>query len=305
MRALLAAGFTPGATQRYRALTAHIASRLIDDALAAAAAFDVIEDYAVPVSIAVICAVLGIAADEIDPQLPEWISAFGRGFDLRKDPSAMRQAGDAGDKLLEYFDYVVTGHDRSQPGVVSVLLDAYHTGRLTGEELLSLCVQIVFAGHGTTVAQIGNTIFDLLTHDDQLVLLRRYPQLISGAVSESLRFNGSVHSAAARKPIEDVVLGDALVRAGQPVIGFVAAANRDPAVFADPNKFDITRDTTLSIAFGSGIHYCLGARLARLECEIAVSTLVQHLPGLALQEQTPPRHANIVLPSMRNLLVTT
>ncbi|MEU7632104.1 cytochrome P450 [Nocardia sp. NPDC049220] len=305
LRSVLAPAFTPIAAESYRAVAVEAADRLIDT-LGGLSDFDVIDDYAAPVSMAVICAVLGVAEAEVDSRLPGWIAGFGNGFDLRKQSEMMAQAGAAAAELLRYFDTVIAGHDPARPGLLSVLIAAHEAGRVTREELSVLCVQVVFAAHGTTVAQIGNMVGDLLARPDQLALLRARPELIAGAVNESVRFNGSVQSAAARKPTDDVAVGDTLIRAGQPVIGFVGAANRDPAVFVDPDRFDITRDTTAAIGFGGGIHHCLGAPLARLECEIAVGTLVHRLPGLAVgADHLPQRQANTVLSGLRHLKVVT
>ncbi|CAM4460788.1 Biotin biosynthesis cytochrome P450 [Mycobacterium basiliense] len=301
LRSTVAPAFTPSAIEAYRTVTTETADRLIDE-LDAGEAFDVIDDYAAPLSMTLIAAILGLTADELHPDLPQWVAEFGGGFDLRKEPATMAGANDAATNMLRYFDAAVAGHDRTRPGLISTLITDRDQGRLTHEELLVLCVQIMFAGHGTTVAQVGNMIADLWTHPDQLALLREHPELMADAVNESLRFNGSVQSTAARKPVEDIVLGGAHIRAGQPLIAFVGAANRDPEVFEEPDRFDITRDHGAAIVFGAGIHYCLGARLARLECQIAVATLMRRLPHLALTESLAlHRHSNIVLPALVHL----
>lgn len=305
LRSLVAPAFAPSAIESYRVVAAQAAERLIDN-LAVSTGFDVVDDYAAPLSMTVIGTVLGLAADELDPLLPVWISQYGEGFDLRKEPTAMQRASAAAANMLRYFQAVLASHGRSRPGLVTALTTAHDAGQLTNDEMLALCVQVLFAGHGTTVAQIANMVADLWTHPDQLALLHDRPQLMPHAVNESLRFNGSVQSAAARKPIEDVTLGGVRIRAGESVIGFVGAANRDPQIFEQPDRFDITRDTSAAIMFGGGIHYCLGARLARLECEIAVTTLMHRLPNLTLAKNEPlQRHTNIVLPALGHLNVVT
>ena len=305
LRSLVVPAFAPSEIECYRSVAIEAADRLIDK-LEATGGFDVIDDYAAPLSMALICAVLGLAADEVHPDLPAWISQFGDGFDLRKEPAAMEKASAAAASMLRYFDAVVAGHGRSRPGLISALIAAREAHQLTQEELLVLCVQIMFAGHGTTVAQVGNMVADLWTHPDQLAMLRAHPELMAGAVNESLRFDGSVQSAAARKSIEDVVLGGVRIRAGEPVIAFVGAANRDPAVFEEPDRFDITRDTGPAVMFGGGIHYCIGTRLTRLECEIAVAALMRRLPNLELAERwSLHRYANVVLPGLSHLRAVT
>lgn len=305
LRSLVTPAFTPSAVESYRVVATETADRLINS-LSVSAGFDVIADYAAPLSMAVIGAVFGLVAAELEADLPVWISRFNGGFDLRKDPSAMKEANAAATAMLRYFEAAVASHSPSRPGLFSTLIAARDAGQLTHEELLAMCVQVVFAGYGTTVAQIGNMVADLWAHPDQLALLRADPKLMAGAVNESLRFNGSVQSAAARKPVEDVVLGGVRIRAGQPVIAFVGAANRDPEVYAEPDHFDITRNTRAALMFGGGIHHCLGARLARLECEIAVGALIRRLPRLALAERwSRHRKTNIVLPGLGHLRVVT
>ncbi|WP_243703705.1 cytochrome P450 [Mycobacterium marinum] len=305
LRSIVAPTFTHSAIESYRMIAAKAADRLIDG-LEEATAFDVIDNYAVPLSMILIAAMLGLTADELHPDLPVWVSRFGDGFDLRKEPAAIARADDAAANMLWFFETAAASHDRLRPGLISALIAAREAGQLTHEELLALCVQLMFAAHGTTVAQIGNMIADLWTRPDQLALLRAHPELMAAAVNESLRFNGSVQSTAARKPIEDVTLGGAHIRAGQPVIAFVGAANRDPKVFEEPDRFDITRARGAAVMFGAGIHYCLGARLARLECQIAVGTLMRRLPRLTLTERTQlHRHTNIVLPALLHLKAVT
>ncbi|QLL09943.1 cytochrome P450 [Mycobacterium vicinigordonae] len=305
LRSLVAHAFAPSAVQSLRVVAVETADRLLEK-LQAAHCFDVIDDYAAPLSMSVIAALVGLAPDDVDPRLAVWISQFGGGFDLRKDTAVMEDASTAAISMLGYFDNVVATHARSRPGLLNVLITARDTGLLKHEELLSLCVQIVFAGYGTTVAQIGNIVADLWTHPEQRAVLQAHPEMLSGAVNESLRLHGSVQSAAARKPVEDVMLGGVRIAAGQPVIAFVGSANRDELVFERPDEFDITRDTRAAVTFGAGMHYCLGARLARLKCEVAVDALLRRLPHLALAERRPPnRNTNIVLPSLGHLMVVT
>lgn len=302
LRTLVSQAFAVRAVQSYRPLVQRVAHELVDT-LARPARFDLIEEFAVPLSWRVITAVLGLPSDAID-HLRIWITQFGDGLDLRKERNVLAAATSGTAKLLEYFAEVVADHRKHPRGdLISALLNARdNNDRLSEDELLAMLIQLIFAGHDTTVGQIGATILNLLDNPHQLAILQRDPALISAAVSESLRYSGSVHTAAARKPTEDVQLGDKMIRAGQSVIAFIAAANRDPDVFPNPDEFDIARDTAAAVPFGAGIHHCLGASLARLESETAVATLLRRLPTLERTPGSPPRYrANIVLPGVTHL----
>jgi cytochrome P450 len=153
--------------------------------------------------------------------------------------------------------------------------------RLTEQEMVRLAAGLLAAGHETTVTQIPNFVYVLLTHPEQLRQLRAEPDLVPSAVEELMRFVPlGVASSFARYALEDVELGGVLVRAGEPVIGSVASANRDEEVFAQPDTLDLTRSTNPHIGFGHGAHHCVGAQLARMELQVAIATLLERLPGL-------------------------
>jgi cytochrome P450 len=144
----------------------------------------------------------------------------------------------------------------------------------------------------------------LLQHEDQLTLLQREPTHVPQAVNEMLRYNGSVQTAAVRRPVENVTLGGIHIGEGQPVIAFIGAANRDPAVFPEPDRFDILRTGERHIAFGEGLHACIGLSLARLECEVALATLLRRWPRIRLAGSTPPRwRHHVVLRGLEQLPV--
>jgi cytochrome P450 len=154
--------------------------------------------------------------------------------------------------------------------------------RLSEDELMSLAFLILFAGYENTVQLIGNAILGLLTHPDQLASLRANPERYPQAVEEFARHEGPALLAIRRFPVEDVTIGAVTVPAGETVLLSLAAANRDPARFPDPERLDLDRDASGHLALGRGIHYCVGAPLARLETEIALSALLERLPDLAL-----------------------
>ncbi|MDQ5854280.1 MAG: cytochrome P450, partial [Chloroflexota bacterium] len=176
-------------------------------------------------------------------------------------------------------------------------------GRLSEDELYATVALLLVAGHETTVNLIGNGVLALLRHPDQLRRLRDEPGLIRTAVEELLRYDSPVQ-ATSRVARTDLEIGGHTIRAGQQVSFLLGAANHDPARFAAPERLDIGRDPNPHLAFGSGIHYCLGAPLARLEGQIAINTLVQRFPELALASERPGHRDNYVLRGLRRLQVT-
>jgi cytochrome P450 len=177
---------------------------------------------------------------------------------------------------------------RENPGedLFSKLVGAEEAGdKLTEDELLAMAFLLLVAGHETTVNLIGNGTLALLTHPDQFERLRSDPSFIKHAVEELLRYDGPIETSTERFAREDVRLGDKLIPRGEMVLIVIAAADRDPARFDDPDALDITREDNRHLAFGKGIHHCLGAPLARMEGQIAISTLLRRMPNLRLKEQ--------------------
>jgi len=167
--------------------------------------------------------------------------------------------------------------------VLSALVNAEEAGdKLDRQELLSMIFLLLVAGHETTVNLIGNGTLALMQNPDQMQKLRANPQLIGSAVEEMLRYNGPVETPTTRWAFEDVVINGVTIPKGDLVMPSLLGANRDPAVFENPNTFDITRDPNRHIAFGSGIHFCLGAPLARMEGAIAINTLLGSVAHIEL-----------------------
>jgi cytochrome P450 len=170
-----------------------------------------------------------------------------------------------------------------QPDLISALLQAEEAGdRLSEEELFSMVILLIIAGHETTVSLIGNATLALLQHPEPMAQLRHNPDLMPTAVEEFLRYDGPVERAMSRWATEEVEINGRILQPGDPIIVIIGAANRDPAYFDDPDRLDIERNPTRHLAFGRGSHYCLGAPLARLEGEIALNTLLRRLPNLRL-----------------------
>jgi cytochrome P450 len=309
LRRLVSRAFTPRAVAAWRPRIEQIADALRDARLDRAAAtgdgvIDVIPAFAAPLPVLVICELLGVpAADR--RRFQHWGDALARTLDLLTLTTA-RQAAVALDELAAYFD-VLFERRRREPGddVIDVLLaaEADEPG-LSSDELLATTLLLLAAGFETTVNLIGNAVLALLQHPAQLALLRAEPARTAAAVEEALRWDAPVQRDV-RFARVDVDLDGRTVPAGTPVGLLLAGANRDPEVFADPERFDLTRrDAHRHLAFASGIHHCLGAALARLEGEIAISVLLRRAPALA-SAGPMRRRAGMVLRGVTSLPVRT
>ena len=179
---------------------------------------------------------------------------------------------------------------RREPGddLTTQLVQAEEQGnKLTNEELTANIMLLFGAGHETTVNLIGNGLLALHQHPHQLQLLKDNPSLVTNAIEELLRYDSSVQLTG-RTALEDIAVGDVKVAKGESVLALLGAANRDPDVYTDPDRLDITRPNVRPLSFGGGIHFCLGAQLARIEGEIAIATLLRRLPNLRLDDPDSP-----------------
>ncbi|MFB7632977.1 cytochrome P450 [Streptomyces sp. NPDC056149] len=283
IRRLVAQAFTPRRIDALRAPVRRIADELLD-AMAANGRAELVTDYAGPLPITVICDLLGIPAAHRRDFLA-WSDAL-----LTPDPGRPHATKEAVGAMLEFYTDLIAAK-RATPGddLLSDLIavrdhtpgDAA-TDRLTEDELTSLAFLILFAGYENTVQLIGNATLALLDHPERLGALRRNPAELSATVEEFLRYDGPAALAIRRFPVEDIEIGGARIPAGECVLLSLASANRDPARFPAPDAFDPTRDPTGHLALGHGIHYCLGAPLARMEAETAIDALISRFPGLRL-----------------------
>jgi cytochrome P450 len=241
---------------------------------------DLIDDYAFPLPIIVIAEMLGIPAADRD-RFRAWSDAF-------VTPARSEAEWQQHERLLnEFIAYLgaVFADRRREPrnDLITALIQAEEAGdQLREEELYSMVVLLIVAGHETTVNLIGNGTLALLRNPEQLARLKADPSLMSNAVEELLRYDGPVERATLRFAAEDLVLGGQQLRRSEPIIVVLGSVNRDPAQFAHPDTLDLTRDNSRHFAFGYGVHYCVGAPLARLEGRIALNTLLQRLPNLRL-----------------------
>ncbi|MGW7379759.1 cytochrome P450 family protein [Streptomyces sp. NPDC054794] len=277
IRRLVGRAFTPGRVQELRAPVRRTADRLLD-ALGPHGSADLIASYAAPLPIAVICDLLGIPEDH-RPDFRGWTDTL-----MAPDPAHPEAGRQAMVSMLGFLTGLLADK-RKEPAddLLSDLIAVRDEGdRLSEDELMSLAFLILFAGYENTVHLIGNAILGLLRNPEQLAALREDPARLPAAVEEFARHEGPTLLAIRRFPTEDVIIGDVTVPAGETVWVSLSAANRDPDRFPDPDRLDLGRDTSGHLALGHGIHYCLGAPLARAETEIALAALLERLPDLAL-----------------------
>ncbi|MFJ9417099.1 cytochrome P450 [Streptomyces sp. NPDC101227] len=277
LRSLVAKAFTVRQVEKLRPQVKELTSELLDELEAAGPPADLVDRYALPIPVAVICRLLGVPTED-RPRFRVW-------SDAALSTSSLTAAEfDANlEELRAYMGQLIEGHRREpRDDLMTALIDARDVGdRLSELELVDLCVGILVAGHETTATQIPNFVLALLDHPEQLALLRAKPELIGGAVEELLRFVPLGSGAGQpRYAKEDIDVGGTLVRAGDPVLVAVGAANRDALRFGEPGKLDISRGGNQHLGFGHGVHHCLGAPLARLELQEAIGALIGRFPGL-------------------------
>ncbi len=301
-RSLVARQFTPRVIAQMQDQIQEITDGLLD-AVAPRGRMDVIADLAFPLPATVIARMLGVPADE-SPQFKKWsddfIAYIGGETTLAQDLAAYRSLDD----LNGYFRAALAQRRTApQDDVMTLLLQAEADGAgLTEEEVIANCLLLLAAGHETTTQLIGNGLLALLRHPEQLKKLRDDPALIGPAVEELLRYDSPVQWTS-RVTREHFTWRGKTFAPGQMVSIALAAANRDPSQFPDPDRLDITRAENRHLAFGTGPHFCLGAALARMEGRIALSTLLARFPGLRLERQRVQWSGNFTFRALRALPV--
>jgi cytochrome P450 len=306
LRGLVSKAFTPRVVEMLRPHIQEIVDGLLDR-VDGAGGMDLIEDFAHPLPVIVICELLGVPVEDRE-RFKTWGLDIARGLDaiwLPPDSEVGRRSVNARHGLTEYFKGLIAERRAAPRGdMLSALIAAEEAGdKLSEHELLATCILLLVAGHETTVNLIGNGTLALLRHPAELRRLRENPALIGNAVEELLRFDGPVQRTA-RIPSEDVTIAGKTIPGGDMVMPFIGAADRDPAHFPDPDRLDIARADNRHIAFGWGIHFCLGAPLARVEGQIAINTLVKRLPRLALATDKPEYRQSLTLRGLAALPVT-
>ncbi len=286
LRGLLNKAFTPRRVESMAPRIQCVVDELLD-AAAERGGMDVIADFAFPLPATVIAALLGIPSDDV-PRMKTWsdqIAAYVGGAQAGGD--TIDEAGRGLAAIVEYFRELIRARRGEGEDLISLMLAAEDRGDMfTREEVVSNCVLLLFAGHETTTNLLGNGLFHLLRHPQQLALLRADPRLMPAAIEELLRYDPPV-AGKIKIAAQDLEIHGRPVREGDLVAIMLAAANRDPRRFDDPDALLITRAPGQHLAFGYGIHFCLGAALARLEAQIALAALLRRFRELTLLEQKP------------------
>jgi cytochrome P450 len=302
LRSLVGQAFTP---RSVRSLESRIAA-IVEDLLIGMRArsnADFMADFAIPLPVIVIAELLGVPVED-RASFRAWSDVIVEGGDGAATPeehAARYRAAMA--SLTDYFARTAgERRERRRDDLISGLIDARdRDDRLSEDELVGTCILLLVAGHETTVNLLGNGLLSLLRHPEQLALLREHPELIPGAVEEMLRFESPVQQSTFRVTVEGIEIGDVRIGDGQQVIALLGAANRDPARFPHPDTFDVARELNRHLAFGSGIHFCLGAPLARAEARIAFSRLLDAFPEIRLLDAEPAWGANSFLRGLTSL----
>ena len=313
LRGLMNRAFTTRAVQALRPEITRIVNRLLDDIddrieRTGEREFDLIHEFAYPLPAMVIAQMLGVPMKDVD-HLKRWSDLLAK-FVLtsRSNPEKYRMASDGVVEMEAYFRRFLEEHRASDAeDVTTGLLDARDDDdRLTTDELVACCVLLLFAGHETTTQLLANGVRALLENPAQLKDLRNNlddVDLVRNAVEEMLRFDGPSISMV-RVAAEDFEWHGQRISKGDRLFLMMCVGNRDPRVFADPDRFDIRRDDAKkNFTFGYGIHFCIGAPLARLEAEIAFPLLLQRYPGLELAEDDPPWSDSILTRGMLHMTV--
>jgi hypothetical protein len=282
LRGLVNNAFTPGAVDQMRPHIQRIVDGLLDE-VQAKGEMDAIRELAHPLPILVIAQMLGLPAEE-RLRFKQWSDdLFAILGTAPHAPEAMQRAAESLAELTEFLTTLSQARRlEPQNDILTTLIGAMdHGERLTHEELIANVTILMSAGHETTSNLIGNGLLALLRNPDQLQKLRDRPARVASAVEETMRYDNPVQIAY-RSAAEDVELGGKTILKGQLVNSILAAGNRDPERYSEPDRYDITRDEGRHLGFGLGIHFCIGAPLVRLEAQIAFNTILRRFPELRL-----------------------
>jgi cytochrome P450 len=278
LRALVSKAFTPRLIEQLRPRIESLTNGLVDN-VEHAGCMDLIRDFALPLPATVIAEMLGVPAADRH-RFHGWSNALIQAAStwgmVRAIPNALA--------FTRYIRRIVERRKRDpQDDLISALVQAEEAGdRLSGDELVAMVFLLLVAGHETTVNLIGNAALALLKHPEQLEKLRSDPALLPSAIEELLRYSSPVELATERYAREDAMIAGVPIPRGEVVFAVIASANRDERQFTAPDTLDLAREPNKHLSFGLGPHYCLGAPLARLEGQIAISTLFSRLPNLRL-----------------------
>jgi hypothetical protein len=302
LRSLVSKTFSQGRVELLRPQIQAIVDRLIDD-VATAGSADLMTALAAPLPALVSAAILGIP--NVDrQQLTRWAYDLFHVFDQPLSLQDYQQINQVAAEFRDYFCELIQDFKKMpEDNLICKLVAAKAQDKLTDTELFAFLSMLFSVGQETTENLIGNGLFTLLCHPEQTDRLRQHPALIHSAIEELLRYDSPVQIIS-RTATVAVEIGGKTIRQGDKVNLLLGAANRDPAKFAEPDRLDLNRKESHRLPFGSGIHYCLGAELARVQGQVAINTVLQRLPNLQLHPERLERRKNIVLRGFKVLPVT-
>ena len=307
LRRLIAGAFGRGHVERLRPRVAELADRLADrvaDAGSDGSVVDLIAEYAEPLPVQVIAELLGVPESDWHLLRP-WSNAIVKMYEYAVSDAQRDAAEQASTEFVDYLRELVALR-RQSPGddlISSLIAETDAEGaRLTEDELITTCTLLLNAGHEATVNVVGNGVTALLSHPEQLATVRTDDALVPSAVEELIRYDSPLQLFE-RTALSDTAVGDIVVERGHKIAALLGAANRDPAVFAEPDRFDVTRADNPHLGFGAGIHFCVGAPLARVELQTSLRTLLHRFPRLSLHA-APQRRPEFVIRGVQSLPIT-
>jgi pimeloyl-[acyl-carrier protein] synthase len=305
LRALVQKAFTPRIIEGLRPRILAIVGELLDrmaEKQAGAGSIDLIADLAYPLPVVVIAELLGVPPED-RVKFHEWSAVMAANLDPLVAPDVAGRLIEAREGLHAYLRGIIAERRREpRADLISALVEVEERGDALSEpELVVMCTLLLIAGHETTVNLIGNGMLALMRNPDQLKALRADPGMLTSAIEELLRYDSPVQLTA-RIALEPVAFGNHTVEPGQWILPLLGAANHDPAQFTDPETLDLERNPNPHVAFGRGIHFCLGAPLARLEGQLAIGAVVRRFSNMQLAGE-PVRRKQITLRGLQSLPV--
>lgn len=303
VRGLISSAFVPSVVRELEPKIFDTADRLIDEFESSSSA-DLISQFAFPLPIIVIADLLGVSKDDRG-RFKKWSTTITNSLQGNVCPYRLAKSLGASFELRQYLKQTVAKKLKCpDDSLLSLLaqISSVEDGRLSEQELISNSVLLLIAGHETTVNLIGNAMYHFLRHPDDWRYLIENPQFVEFAVEELLRFDSPVQIVR-RIAREDFQIGGKTIRKDEVATILIGACNRDSRAFHEPDKFDLFRENKRHISFGAGIHYCLGAELARTEARIAIDALIRRLPNMTIKNREMPFRGPFALRGLQYLLV--